>query len=277
MRNVLTSLLGLALAIAPAACGGKKTDNGTGSGSAAAGSGSATTTTTTTTTTPTAGSGSAGSAAAGSGSGSGSATTIAGSGSGSGSAGSADAGSGAGSGSDTSMAHHAGMCPSTVLGATTKDELKAGKIIVTISATDKDAIVAIQKRAAELLKEKTDNTAAGSTTSGHDQKGTHGGGMGLCPVFVPEGATATAKDDAKGVVVTITPSAKDKPADFKAIVDARITKSADWVKANIKAGDQGNEGGVGGGKGSDGSNHSGKGDGKGKDRKDGSGAGSAKK
>jgi hypothetical protein len=159
------------------------------------------------------------------------------------------------------------MCPSTVVGSTTKDELKGGKILVTISATEKEAITAIQTRAAELIKEKADNTAPGSTTSGHDQKGTHGGGMGMCPVFVPEGASATAANDAKGVVVTITPDAKTKPDEFKQIVDARITKAADWLKDNIKAGGKLNEGGTGGGSGHDGMNRSGKGDGKGAARK----------
>jgi hypothetical protein len=261
MRNVLTTL-GLILAASAAACGGKKTENGTGSaGSAvvvvAPGSGSADLGS---------GAGSGSAVAAGSGSaGSGSAVTAA---SGSGSA--TDAGSGSGS-ADVAFTHHAGNCPSTVFGATTKDELKAGKIIVTISATDKEAIATIQKRADELLKDKADNLAPGSTTSHHDQKGTHGGGMGMCPIFVPEGANAVAQHDAKGVVVTITPAASDKPADFKGIVDARITKASEWLKANVKGG-AGNEGGVGPGDGPDSGNHTGKGDGKGKQRHAGSGS-----
>jgi hypothetical protein len=90
-------------------------------------------------------------------------------------------------------------------------------------------------------------------------------------VFVPDGAKATAKQDAKGVVVTIT--AKDKPAELAKEIEGRIAKTADWVKTNLKTGDQQNQGGVGGGKGEDGSNHSGKGDGKGHERKNGGGAG----
>jgi hypothetical protein len=102
-------------------------------------------------------------------------------------------------------------------------------------------------------------------------KGTHGGSQGLCPVYVPDGSKATAKRAAGGVVVTITP--KDKPDELAKEIDGRIAKAADWVKANVKQADQGNQGGVGGGKGDDGSNHSGKGDGKGRDRKKGGGGG----
>ena len=144
--------------------------------------------------------------------------------------------------------------------------LLAGKtVVVTVEATDKDAIAAIQKRADELLAERKPGPA-GST---HDQKGSSGGARGMCPVYVPEGATGTAKHDAKGVVVTITP--KDKVDDLGKEIDGRVTKAAEWTKANVKAGDKGTQGGVGGGAGKDGSNHSGKGDGKGQDRKKGGG------
>lgn len=231
-----------------------------GSGSAAAGSGAAM------------GSGdtAAGSGAAAAGSGAEAAGSGAAAGSGSDS-GAAAMGSGAGSGSDMAgaetMAHRAGMCPSMVLGATTKSAMKGKTVVVTIESTDKDAIGAIQKRADELLAEKK-NAPAGN---GHDMKGTHGGGQGLCPVYVPEGAKATAKHEAKGVIVTITP--KDKPDEFAKEIDGRIAKATSWVKANVKEGDKGNQGGVGGGKNEDGSNHSGKGDGKGQERKKGGGGG----
>ena len=199
------------------------------------------------------------------GSGSGSNTMASGSGSGSGSA--AGSGSDSGSASDK-MAHKGGNCPSTVLGSTTKAELKDGKILVTITSDDKDAVLAIQKRAEALLKEKAD----GGSGSAHDQKGTHGGGMGMCPVYLGDGGTAEAKNEDKGVTVTITP--KDKPDILKGEIDSRITKAADWVKENVKAGDKLNMGGVGGGSGNDGMNHSGQGDGKGIERKAGSGSGS---
>jgi hypothetical protein len=185
-----------------------------------------------------------------------------------GSAAMAAAGSGAGSAEPEGMAHRAGMCPSTVLGATTKSAIKGKTVVVTIESTDKDAIVAIQKRTDKLLGEKKPAVVAGV---GHDQKGTHGGGRGLCPVYVPEGAKATAKHEAKGVVVTITP--KDKPDELGKEIDGRIAKASDWVKSNVKDGDNKNQGGVGGGKGDDGSNHSGKGDGKGHERKKGTGGG----
>ena len=210
--------------------------------------------------------GSAGSAGSGSASESGSdGTTAPG---GSGEAGSS-AGAGAGLPPPEAMAHRAGMCPSTVLGATTRAAVKDKAVVVTIEATDKDAIAAIQKRADHLLAEKHD----APTGTGHDMKGTHGGSQGLCPVYVPDGAKATAKHAPSGVIVTITP--KDKPDELAKDIDGRIAKAADWVKLNVKEADQGNQGGVGGGKGDDGSNHSGKGDGKGRDRKKG-GAGGGK-
>lgn len=210
-----------------------------------------------------------GSAMAGSDMGSGSAMAGSDVGSGSAMAGS-DTGSGsamAGSGDAPSMTKKAGNCPSTVFGSTTKSDTKGKDVVVTITSTDKDAIVAIQKRTTELLAEKKDNATGG----GHDQKGTHGGGTGICPVYLPEGATAKAKNDKTGVIVTITP--KDKPEDLKKEVDARITKADEWVKANIKPGDKANQGGVGGGKGAHGANHSGEGDAKGKERKAGEGKG----
>jgi len=105
----------------------------------------------------------------------------------------------------------------------------------------------------------------------HDQKGAYGGSKGLCPVYVADGANATAKHEAKGVVVTITP--RDKPDELAKEIDARIARASDWVKTNVKDADKGNQGGVGGGMGEDGSNHSGKGDGKGQERKKGGGGG----
>ena len=81
------------------------------------------------------------------------------------------------------------------------------------------------------------------------------------------------KKEKDGVAVTITP--KDKPDELKKDVDERITRADAWVKENIKPGDKGNMGGVGGGKGEHGANHSGEGDAKGLERKksDGSGGG----
>jgi len=224
---------------------------------------------------PTEGSGSAGSAAMGSSEGSamGSAgSAMAGSDMGSAMAGSGSAAMGSGAGSaDQAMAHHAGMCPSTVFGSTTTAAVKGKDVVVTISSDDKDAILAIQKRTDELLaahKEKK------STGPGHDQKGEHGGGIGLCPLHIPEGGTAKAKHEKNGVTVTITP--KDKPDELKTEIDGRIQKAADWVKANIKPGDKANQGGVGGGKADEGMNRSGSGDAKGLERKkggDGTGTG----
>lgn len=240
----------LALALATTGCKKKETKPAetTGSGSAMAGSDT----------------GSAGSA--------GSAADM-----GSGSAGSAGSGDMAGSGSAmagsgdaaTTMTNKAGNCPSTVLGATTKAAVKGKDVVLTITGADKDAIASIQRRAEELVAEKKDG--AGSAAGGHDQKGTHGGGAGICPLHVPEGAVAKVKKEKTGVTVTITP--KDKLEDLKKAIDERITKTDAWVKENVKPGDKGNQGGVGGGKGDHGGNHSGEGDSKGVERKSGSGGG----
>ncbi|MEO6774998.1 MAG: hypothetical protein ABI467_18680 [Kofleriaceae bacterium] len=172
------------------------------------------------------------------------------------------------------MRHKAGMCPSTVLGATTKAEVKGKAVVVTITADAKDAILAIQKRANAMLEARL---GVKTQTGGHDQRGTHGGSIGLCPIHIPEGATAKVKTEPKGVVVTITP--KDKADDLKAIIDARILKASEWMKVNLKPGDKGNLGGTGGGSGHDGMNRSGQGDGKGMERRKGDGkdGGSAKR
>jgi hypothetical protein len=218
------------------------------------------------------GSAMAGSAMVGSDTGSGSGSAMMGSGSGD-MAGSGSAmGSGMGSGSgatDQPMSHRTGNCPSTVLGAKTTAKLVGKAVVVTVTADDKDAIAAIQKRSDELLKDKVAPHATGGAM--HDQKGGHGGGIGLCPVYVPEGATASAKTDKKGVVITITSTGKVE--DLKKDIDGRIERSAQWVKDNIKPADKGDQGGVGGGSGDHGSNHSGMGDGKGKGRGTGGGGG----
>lgn len=202
------------------------------------------------------------------GSDSGAAAMAAGSGAMGSDSGSAAMAAGSGPDATAAMAHRAGMCPSTVLGATTTSAVKGKAVVVTIETADKDAIAAIQKRTDKLLREKK---AGASTGTGHDQKGTHGGGQGLCPVYVPAGARVSAKHQGRGVAVTITP--RDKPDELAKEIGDRIARAADWVKANVQEGDQGNQGGVGGGKGDDGSNHSGKGDGKGHERKKGDGTG----
>jgi hypothetical protein len=186
-------------------------------------------------------------------------------------AGSGSAGAGSGSAADESMSKKAGNCPSTVFGSTTTATVKGKDVLLTITSTDKDAIATIQRRAEELLKEKADGPGPSGPGAAHDQKGSHGGGHGICPVYWEDGGKATSKKDAKGVVITITP--KDKPDELKKKIDERIAKAAEWTKANVKAGEQGTSGGVGGGKGDHGGNHSGSGDSKGKERKGGDGGG----
>ena len=188
-----------------------------------------------------------------------------------GSAAGSDAGSAAGSDAAADaakMSKRGGNCPSMVAGVTTSATADDKTVTVTVTAADADAIASIQKRSAELLAEKQD-PAAGKV---HDQKGTYGGAMGLCPVGT-DGATAKLEKTAKGVTIVLTPTS-GTAAELKTKVDERIKAASDYVAANIKpsSDDLGNGGAVGGGKGDHGSNHSGKGDGTGK-KGDGKGGG----
>lgn len=186
-----------------------------------------------------------------------------------GSAAGSDTGSAAGSAeaaADATLTKRAGNCPSTVLGATTKAEVKGKDVVVSITSTDKNAVSSIQQRAEVLLKERLDDAnKQADPNAAHDRRGTHQGRVGLCPVHIPEGATAKAKNENDGVTITITP--KDNVDALKSEIDTRIAKADAWVKENIPAGDKGNQGGVGGGKGEHGGTHSGEGDGKGVERK----------
>lgn len=189
-------------------------------------------------------------------------------------AGSAAAGSAAAA-DPAAMANKAGNCPSTVVGAKTTAAIKGSDVVLTVTSDDKDAVTAIQRRTEALLKEKADG--ATGPAGAHDQKGTHGGGQGLCPVYVGDGGTAKATNDATGVTIAITPKAgaADATEMLKKTIDERIAKAAAFVDSNFKGGDAGTQGGVGGGRGEHGGNHSGSGDGKGKDRH-GTGSGGGK-
>jgi hypothetical protein len=154
-----------------------------------------------------------------------------------------------------------------VFGAVTKAEVKGKDVVLTITSEDKDAVASIQRRTETLLTEKKDAATGGP----HDQKGSHGGAGGLCPVHVTEGSVAKSKKDAKGVTITITP--KEKAEELKTMIDERIQKASEWTAKNIQPGAEGNKGAVGGGKGEHGGTHKGAGDSKGKERKDGTGGG----
>ena len=184
-----------------------------------------------------------------------------------GSAGSAAAGSGDG----TQMAHHAGNCPSTVADSKTTVEVKDKSVVVTITSENKDAVPAIQTRTDELIKARL----AKKEGDIHDQRGTHGGRIGLCPIHIPHDATADAKHLDNGVAVTITP--KDHVDELKTEIDDRVRRASEWVKTNIKSDQKGNMGGTGGGKNNEGMNHSGSGDSKGMERKKGDGKGGGKR
>jgi hypothetical protein len=257
MRGMRIASLVVVLSVV--SCGGKKDSSGSGSssaGSSMAGSSMAGSS---------AGSSMAGSDMAGS--------SMAGSSvAGSGMAGSDMAGSAVAMGSDDdpTMAHKAGMCPSTVFGSTTKAELKGKSVIITVTATDDPAIKAIQARGDLVVHERQDNLNPGTTADVHDMKGTHGGRKGMCPIYVTEGGKMDVKNDVKGIVVTLTP--KDHVNDLKTTIDGRITKIADWLSKHVAGGDRGH-GGVGGGSGADGMNRSGRGDGLGRQRHGGSGGG----
>jgi hypothetical protein len=175
---------------------------------------------------------------------------------------------GSGSGSSDAMPHHMGNCPSTVSHSTTTAAIDGSNVLVTISSDDPEAILAIQKRTDELLEGRKEHHS--DVVTAHQQNGEHGGGMGRCPVYIPEGATATSARATNGAVVTI---AATDAQSLKTEIDGRIQRAADWMKANIPAGDKGTQGGTGGGKNDEGMNRSGKGDGLGIERRHG-GAGS---
>lgn len=223
----------------------KKATEGTGSGTAAA-TGSATAT----------GSGTA---------------TASGSGAATGSDVASGSGTATGSGSaDPAMANRAGNCPSAVAGATTAivpvapdDKDNAGKLVLSITAKEAEAITTIRKRVAHLVEVQ----GAPDAEVKHTGDGTGGAAMGKCPVVTSKDAKITASDIDGGSKVVIEPSGALTIDALKADVENRIKTLGDYAATAIKPTDKsGGGGGVGGGKGDHGGNHSGDGDGKGKDK-----------
>lgn len=156
----------------------------------------------------------------------------------------------------TAMSHHAQRCPSMVHGATTTAKLEGKSVVVTVTSNDQAVATKIQTRADELLKDKAVAKLAGDQpTAGHAQNGTHGGGIGLCPVHVPDGATARSTTRANGVAITITP--KSGAAELAKDIEQRIARATDWMKTNggDDDGDGGGNGGGGGGGGGKGTGH----------------------
>ncbi len=165
-------------------------------------------------------------------------------------------GAGSGSGSAAIVndplpgSHRTANCPSTIAHSSTKAELKGRAITLEIAADskdDKDTIAEIQRRTEELLKDRAAKLAGVGSTSGHDQHGTHGGGIGICPVHVVEGASATWKREAKGVSITITPKDVAAAQTLKSDIDKRIVSAKDWVKLGHGGNGDGNGGGGGAG------------------------------
>jgi hypothetical protein len=156
----------------------------------------------------------------------------------------------------TAMSHHAQHCPSMVRGATTTAKLEGKSVVVRITSDDQVVASKIQARADKLLKDKAVAKLAGEeATPGHAQNGTHGGGIGICPVHVPDGATAKSETIANGVAIKITPKAGAEALERD--IEERIARAVDWVKNN-PAGDgdgAGDGGGNGGGAGSGNGHH----------------------
>jgi len=167
--------------------------------------------------------------------------------------------------SDEPMSNKAGNCPSAVRGAATvlaDDPDSAGKVILTITASQARATQTIRKRVAHLVEVQH----APDDQIKHTGEGT-GGGSGMCPIVTGDGITLTATDIEGGSRVEITPSGSVTYEKLREDVTARIAKTANWAGTNLEPTDSsGGGGGVGGGKGDHGGNHSGKGDGKGKER-----------
>jgi hypothetical protein len=143
----------------------------------------------------------------------------------------------------TAMSHHAEHCPSMVRGATTTAKLDGKSVVVTITSDDKAAMAKIQARADQLLADKAKLGSNAPPAAAHEQNGIHGGGIGICPVYVPEGATAKSAKVGNGVAVTITPKSGADALDKD--IEQRITRAADWVKSHHD--DDGGGGGTGGG------------------------------
>ncbi|MBP6629587.1 MAG: hypothetical protein KBG28_22735 [Kofleriaceae bacterium] len=224
------------------------------------------------------GSGSAAGSAAGSATGS---AQGAGSGSadGSGSAGSAAAGAGDGSAAAaTDMAKRGGKCPSLVATATAqvgKHKDAADRALVTITATDKNAITTVQARAAAWASQKR----ADSGAPGHNGLGSQGGEDGLCVLGVPGVSVDKVETTATGVAVHVKFADATKATELLAALNQRAADGAAWVAANLKP-EVGGQGGTGDGGGDHGRNHTGKGDARGKEKpnaKTGEGTGGGKK
>src|SRR5580698_8629135 len=147
----------------------------------------------------------------------------------------------------TAMSHHAQHCPSMVRGAITSAKLEGKSVVVTVTSSDQAIATKIQTRADELLKDKAVAKLAGDQpTAGHAQNGTHGGGIGICPVHVPEGATAKSTTIANGIAVKITP--RSGAAELAKDIEQRIARASDWMKTNGDGGGGGNGNGNGHGK-----------------------------
>ncbi|HEY3805130.1 MAG TPA: hypothetical protein VGL61_21110 [Kofleriaceae bacterium] len=159
-------------------------------------------------------------------------------------------------GDPTAMTHHAQHCPSMVRGASTTAKLDGKSVVVTITSDDQVVATKIQARTEQLLKDKAVAKLAGDQpTFGHAQNGTHGGGIGICPVHVPEGANAKSATLANGVAITITP--KSGAEALEKDIEARIARAVEWRKNN-PAGDgdgTGSGGGNGNGNGSGDAHH----------------------
>ena len=147
----------------------------------------------------------------------------------------------------TAMSHHAQHCPSMVRGATTTSKVEGKSVVVTITSDDHKVVSKIQARTDALLKGKAALAADQPAAAGHAQNGTHGGGIGICPVHVPQGATAKSAKLANGIAVTITP--KSGVDDLQKDIDARIGRATDWVKNNPTGDGDGTGGGGGNGNG----------------------------
>jgi hypothetical protein len=169
------------------------------------------------------------------------------------------------------MSKKGGNCPNLVATATTKaapDDAATKKanraiVVMTISATDKNAVVSIQERTKALAERKV---APGAQ---HDSKGSMGGDEGLCAALTPHFEIVATKDTPEGVEIQLaldketdeTPATK---ATVLASLQDRITKGTEWMAANVKT-EPGGQAGTGDGGGKHGRDHSGQGDMKGKE------------
>lgn len=167
------------------------------------------------------------------------------------------------------MKNEAKNCPSSLPDTNTVISVEDGKLIVAIEGKDGGAINLVKQKAG-AHKHIPPNKAEKVE---HSAKGTGGGGLGLCPMLMPD-TTAEVEETERGVKVTLTPTDPAKLDELKASADKRLADLMKMFRQKKKPDDSlghGSGGGAGGGGGFGGGGSKGEAS-KHKDEKAGAGA-----